>query len=631
MLISDTEKMREQLNVLLDTLPQIVFETDMEGQLTYVNRQAFSLTGYAKTELEKATNILEFLVPEDRERALANMQRIMGGEKLPGGNEYTIVRKDGSCMPVMIFSSQKLENGIHKGFQGIIVDITEQKKMEEALQESEERYRTLFENATDIIQVLSPEGKFLYVNPAWLKTYGYSRAEVEEMKVFDIIAPECTDVCTNNFQRGLAEGKLENADVVFRAKDGRRVEVEGNVNCHMEDGKPKFLQCIFRNVTERRRMEEELHKAHKLESIGVLAGGIAHDFNNILTGVLGNLSLARVYSQPGDKIYEKLNDAEQATLRAKELTQQLLTFSKGGEPVKRLVDLKDLLHEASRFVLHGSNVKCDCEIPDDLWAVEADEGQLSQVIHNLVINADQAMPEGGRIRVQARNRVVDSRNKWTLAQGSYVFVSIQDEGTGIKQQHLSLIFDPYFSTKQKGHGLGLATAYSIVKNHGGALTVDSTLGKGSTFTFFVPAVPDKASFKITEGQKKLRQGMGKILLMDDEESVRVVASEMLKYLGYEVTTAADGQEALNLYEQTLETGRPYDAVIMDLTVPGGMGGKQAMQKLLELDSGVKTIVSSGYANDPVMANFKEYGFAGIVPKPYRIEELSTILERLMKS
>jgi PAS domain S-box-containing protein len=526
-LAEKSEKSKRKLDELVDTLPQIIFEADEKGLLTYVNRQTFYLTGYSEEDMAKGTNLLEFVVPEDRERVACNMQKVMAGEKIPGGNEYTIVRKDGSTMPVIIYSSQRIENGERAGLQGIIVDVSKQKQMEEALFESEQRYRSLFDNASDIIQILNPEGSFLYVNPTWFKTYGYSKAEVGEMNVFDLIHPECIDSCTNNFSLVLTEGRLENVEVAFMAKDGRRVNVEGNVNCHMENGQPKYVQCIFRDVTDRKIMEEELRKAHKLESIGVLAGGIAHDFNNILTGVLGNISLARLHSKPGDKIYEKLDDAERATFRAKDLTQQLLTFAKGGEPVKRLINIQGLLEEASNFVLRGSNVKCSCDLPGDLWGVEADEGQLSQVIHNLVINADQAMPEGGEIAIAAKNKVVTVDNNLSLREGNY-------HGIGITKEHLARIFDPYFSTKQKGHGLGLATAYSIVKNHGGLLAVDSILGKGSVFTLYMPAVPKKAGQE-TARQERLHQGVGKVLLMDDEQDVRDVASEMLKYMGYEVT------------------------------------------------------------------------------------------------
>ncbi len=504
LLAEESEKNRKRFDDLADTLPQIIFETDEKGQLTYVNSQAYNLTSYTEEDLATGVNVLGFVVPEDRERAAHNMQRVMNGEKLPAGNEYTIVKRDGSTLPVMIYSSQRVESGAHVGFQGIIVDISERKKM-----------------------------------------------------------------------------------------------------------------------------EDELRKAHKLESIGILAGGIAHDFNNILTAVIGNISLARIYSKPGEKIYKKLEEAERATLRAKDLTQQLLTFSKGGEPIKRSVDLPKLLRETSNFVLRGSNVKCMCNPADELWAVEVDEGQLSQVIHNLVINGDQAMPEGGEITITARNRDVSPEDNLSLQEGSYVEVAIVDQGTGIKEEHLNRIFDPYFSTKQKGHGLGLATAYSVMKNHDGLLTVNSTLGRGSTFTIYIPATR-KSTVKDTVEREVLHQGSGRVLLMDDEEDVRYVASEMLAHIGYEVTPAADGQEAMELYKIAMQAGKTYDVVIMDLTIPGGIGGRETIKKLQTIDPMVKAIVSSGYANDPIMANYKEYGFIGVVPKPYKIEQLSDVLGKAVR-
>lgn len=509
-----------------------------------------------------------------------------------------------------------------------MVDISERRKTKLALEKSERRYRTLFDNAGDIIQILDREGRYLYVNPAWTRTFGYSPTEAATMRVFDLIHPDCADVCSANFTRVLVEGALENVEISFKARDGRKVLLEGNVNCQKEDNFSQYVQCIFRDVTVRRKMEEELRKAHKLESIGVLAGGIAHDFNNILTSVIGNISLARIYAQPGDKIYEKLCAAEQAILRARDLTQQLLTFSRGGEPVKRLIDVRQVLREASGFVLRGSNVKAVCLLPEDLWAVRADEGQLNQVVYNLLINADQAMPEGGQVTIAAGNHFVATGDSLALPEGNYVAVSVQDQGTGIKAEHLDLIFDPYFSTKQKGKGLGLASAYSIVKNHGGMLTVSSTLGRGSTFTFYLPASPEEVAQE-KEERPSLHQGKGRVLVMDDEEGVREVVSAMLIHLGYEVTVVVDGRKALEVYGRAMREGNPFALVIMDLTIPGGMGGKETVARLLSLDPAAKAVVSSGYASDPIMAKYKDFGFAGVIPKPFKIELLSDVLARLL--
>ncbi|MBA7519214.1 Sensor kinase CckA [subsurface metagenome] len=382
------------------------------------------------------------------------------------------------------------------------------------------------------------------------------------------------------------------------------------------------------DITERRMMEEELLKAQKLESVGFLAGGIAHDFNNILTSILGNIEIAKMGLYQDNKITERLTKAEKATLQAKNLTQQLLTFSKGGVPVKKVVSVSELLRESANFALRGSNVRVKFSSPDNLWSVEVDEGQVSQVISNLIINADQAMPKGGIIELFAENVTAAAEDSLPLKNGKYVKISIKDHGTGISEEHLPKIFDPFFTTKKKGSGLGLATSYSIVKKHGGCITAESQLGAGTTFSIYVPATKKKIP---EQGYSKERIlfGKGRVLVMDDEEPIRELVAQMLSHCGYEVTTVKDGVEAMELYKKERDNGRPFDVVIMDLTIPGGMGGKEATQRLLEIDPGVKVIVSSGYSNDPIMADYKKYGFCGVIAKPYRIKELSEVLKKVI--
>ncbi len=387
---------------------------------------------------------------------------------------------------------------------------------------------------------------------------------------------------------------------------------------------------VLRDITESKRIEEELIKAQKLESLGVLAGGIAHDFNNLLTAILGNVSLAKMHSKPGDKAVLRLDEAEKASLRAKDLTQQLLTFAKGGAPVKKTVSIADVLRDSAKFALRGSNVRCRFEIADDLCALEIDEGQISQVIHNLMINACQAMPDGGTIKVEAENATVwpEQDANSTLAAGRYVKLSVTDEGHGIPQEVLPKIFDPYFTTKKRGSGLGLATSYSILKNHDAMITVESEIGIGTTFHIYLPVSAHKRPVKERAKDKPIR-GNGRILVMDDEEMLRNFVGELLDLLGYDVNFAADGQETLDAYCRARQEGTPFDCVLMDLTIPGGMGGREAIQKLLEIDPSVKAVVSSGYSDDPVMADFKNYGFCGVVAKPYDAEQLSEVLHRVI--
>lgn len=381
-------------------------------------------------------------------------------------------------------------------------------------------------------------------------------------------------------------------------------------------------------LEERKKMEEELLKAQKLESLGILAGGIAHDFNNALTGILGNIALAKMQVNPEDKIFRQLTSAEKATLRAQKLTHQLLTFAMGGVPIKQIISIAELLEESIDFTLKGSNVSCNYSIAKDLWAVEIDEGQINQVFSNLTINAQQAMPEGGILTVRAENITADIDTPFLLKGGKYIKISVEDHGFGIPEEQLSRIFDPYFTTKQKGSGLGLATTYSIIKNHDGHIMVESKSGIGTIFHIYLPA-----SGKEVLAKKDLEEGPiagnGKILLMDDEAEIREATGEALTFMGYDTSLAEDGIKTIELYKKAMESQNPFDAVIMDLIIPGGMGGKEAIKKLIEIDPDVRVIVSSGYSNDPVMADFKEYGFRDFIIKPYKIEDLGKVLHRVI--
>jgi len=349
----------------------------------------------------------------------------------------------------------------------------------------------------------------------------------------------------------------------------------------------------------------------------------------LLTGILGNVSLAKSYAKKDEQIFRTLDNAEKASLQARDLTRQLLTFSKGGAPIKSTASIAELLRDSADFAVRGSTVKCEFSFPDDLWTVEVDSGQISQVINNLIINADQAMPEGGIIEVSAENIAISTKDALPLDEGNYVRISIKDQGIGISKEHLKKIFDPYFSTKQKGSGLGLATSYSIVKRHRGYITLKSEITIGTTFNIYLSASQKDTTVKKDEKKVPLI-GKGKILVMDDVEVVKRAADLALKNMGYEVELAEDGSKAIALYKKAKESGNPFDAVILDLTIPGGMGGKEAIKKLLEIDPKAKAIVSSGYSNDPVMADFRKHGFVGFLPKPFKLEELHDVLVEVMQ-
>jgi signal transduction histidine kinase/CheY-like chemotaxis protein len=371
------------------------------------------------------------------------------------------------------------------------------------------------------------------------------------------------------------------------------------------------------------RLEAALARASKLESLGVLAGGIAHDFNNLLTVVLGNLSLARLDERVPTDTMQCLAEGERAATRARDLTQQLLTFAKGGEPIKTSSQLEALVREAAQFGLHGSNVRCEFDFTPHLWPALVDKGQTGQVVHNLIINASQAMPAGGVVQLRLRNEEVTAARP-ALPAGRYVRLSVTDHGHGIAPENLSRIFEPYFTTKQRGNGLGLATVYSIVKKHQGHIEVRSQIGAGSTFDVWLPAA-DTAPTPAPAAAGPAPSGADRVLLMDDEPSIRSLGSAVMRRMGIEATVVSDGRAAVEAYARARAEGRPYRLVILDLTVPGGMGGAEAMQQLRALDPQVRAVVSSGYSKDPVMAHYADYGFCARVPKPYQASELMTAI------
>lgn len=502
-------------------------------------------------------------------------------------------------------------------------------ELRKEVQEQEERYRQLVELSPDSIMVHS-EGRIIFINARGVELLGAGSAEeLLGTPIIDFIHPDYQDEVARRM-------KLEEEGKTFKFMEEKIVRLDGTVVDVEATAAPlKFqgtpaVQVIFRDISIKKRIENEMQKIQKLESLGVLAGGIAHDFNNILTAIIGNISLAKLELEEDARITEFLNGAERASFRAKDLSQQLLTFSKGGAPVKKISTIRETIRDSVEFALRGSNIKCEFDIIDNLWSVEVDESQIGRVLNNLAINAQQAMPEGGIIQVTAENIQADENGPIPVKPGKYVKVSINDHGIGIPQKNLSKIFDPYFTTKQRGSGLGLATCYSIIKKHDGYITVDSALGEGSTFYFLLPAFPEKKPVGDVE-KDKIIKGTGKILVMDDEEIIRSVAGRMLNLIGYVAFFAKNGEEAIEKYMEEKEMGEPFDAIIMDLTIPGGMGGEECMAKLKEIDPNAKVIVSSGYSSDPILANYRDYGFRGFLPKPYKVRELNKVLDEVLLS
>jgi len=385
---------------------------------------------------------------------------------------------------------------------------------------------------------------------------------------------------------------------------------------------------VVRDITQEQRMEEELNKAQRIESLGLLAGGIAHDFNNILASMLVNVSVMRSQVRQGSELLPIVEDIETSMGQARDLTQQLLTFTKGTEPVRAAASLANLIEDSATFILRGSNVRCECDIPEDLWAVDVDPVQISQVIHNLIINANQAMPEGGTVRISLENVAIGPDDLTPLEEGRYIRCCIADEGSGIPAEHLDQIFDPYFTTKEHGTGLGLPSSFSIIRNHRGWITAESEVGAGSKFFFYLPVAEAQVA-QVQAREDGVPRGKGRVLLMDDDDQLRGAVARALGDLGYDMEYAHSGAEAVELYRKRREEGKGFDVVVLDLTVPGGMGAKEAAAELLAFDPQVRVVVSSGYTRDPVMGNFQDYGFLDKIVKPYTAEDLGRVLGRVL--
>ena len=600
-----------------------------------VNQSTLSLLG-AKSKAELVARLGEVFT----ENALAirneNVVRIWNGILFVNG-EIKLRRLDGE-LRTMSFHWRMLADEAgrptYRRTQTVLVDITERLAAERALRESEVRYRELFERAVGGIYRSSPEGPFLSVNPALARMLGFSDAD--EMIRWTEKHPQVSLYVKPGRREEFAalmnrNGFVNDFESEVRHTNGSRIWISENARavCDIEK-QLLYYEGFVTDITARRRLEAEMTRASKLEAVGILAGGIAHDFNNILTVVLGNMALAEMDTAPGDSIRQMLGNAKKATLRARDLTLQLLTFAKGGDPVRTAIELPELLRESADFALHGSNAKCVFEIAEELWPANADKGQVGQVLQNLVINAVQAMPGGGIVTIAASNVTLPASagEQLPLPPGRYVFISVADTGVGVPAEHLVKIFDPYFTTKQQGSGLGLATVYSIMKKHQGHIEVESNIGKGTTFRLWLPAASEAPVVQVVaEVVRPILKS--RVLFMDDEAPIRDMARLFMKRVGADCEVAADGAEAVKKYREALGTHAAFDIVVMDLTVPGGMGGREAMERLREIDPQVRAIVSSGYSQDPVLANHSAHGFRGILPKPYSLDQLIKAMQEVL--
>jgi two-component system, cell cycle sensor histidine kinase and response regulator CckA len=628
--IATEERLREserRFKELADLLPVGIFELDRGLRLVFYNEAALRQFGYSRQEALSGYTALDMVIPADHEKVFSNVALRERGIE-PTDHEFTARRRDGSTFPASIYVSIIRRDGGIAGFSGVVIDNTVQKRQESAIREVEERYRALVETSPDSIVLADLEGFIQLANRKAAELHGFgSVREMIGIKVMDLYAPGSRRRILSEIRKLMDGGRLEGLEAEFLRRDGSSFAVELSIAAMRDpEGRPYAFIGISRDIADRKRLEEEIQKRQKLDSLGVLAGGIAHDFNNILTAILGNISLARVSLPAGDAAADRLSIAENACNQAKNLTMQLLTFSKGGAPVKRVVSITGLLRDTVQFSLSGASVRPLFSLAEDLRPVEIDEGQIRQVIHNLIINAEESMPEGGVITITAENADVSPESGLHLAPGHYVKCSVRDQGAGIPARFLKKVFDPYYTTKQKGSGLGLAVSYSIIQRHDGIVTAESREGEGSVFSFHLPAAEGPARERPETGARAERgSAAGRVLVMDDEPLILNVVSHMLAFLGYRCDTVRDGDEAIERYRRSMQEGGRYDAVIMDLTVPGGMGGKDAVTRLRDLDPSVKAIVSSGYSGDPVIAQYREHGFTGAISKPYVIEELSEVL------
>ena len=610
------------LRCIIDSVGDLIYIKDMNGVYRACNKASEAFIGLSESDQIGKTDF-DFFDRHIAEAIQEFDQQILASGQERRIEEWVTYRDGSRGLLDSIKAPYFGPDGEQLGLVGISRDITQRKQMEKALHDSEEQFRTLCNAAPIGIFRSDSEGNANYFNPRWEEITGIPAAQGLGKGWLEGIHPDDLETLAKTWREAEATGRNISQEHRQLTPQGDTIWVRALASpIYGPDGTILSLVGTLEDITELRQARQEMLKAVKLESLGVLAGGIAHDFNNILTAVFGNISLARFQLHDSEAVQKRLNDAENAIVRATDLTKQLLTFARGGEPVKKIIKVNELLQDSARFLLHGSKVDCQFCLEDGSWPVEADEGQLSQVIHNLVLNAVQAMPQGGKLMVRAHN--IDAPVKADRC----VEISVADTGTGIPESTLQRIFDPYFTTKPQGNGLGLATCYSIINKHGGKIRVESTVGKGTTFIISLPA-SDRECEPAPKFLAKLSHGSGRVLVMDDNEDIRSTARVILAELGYTVELTENGAEAVELYLQRKEQGTPFSAVILDLTIPGGMGGKETLEKLVDIDPAIKAIVSSGYSNDPVMANHREHGFSAVLSKPYLPQEMGMVLLGLM--
>jgi PAS domain S-box-containing protein len=532
-----------------------------------------------------------------------------------GGNDYLTKPLDVGLLDVRISVAERQ-----------IRELTERNQARAALLESARTMTNILEKTTDGFFAVDSDWKLTYVNAAAEAIFGRKRDEL----IGGVLWERFPELVGSVFQENYEKAMAEKVAIEFEASDSSG-KIWYDVHAYRSNG---GVSVFFRDISERKKSETERLTTSKLESLGTLAGGIAHDLNNILTVISGNIGLAQIEA-PVDSgsLLGFLSKAGQAAQHAAHLSSQLLTFSKGGAPLKKVVSMGELLEHSAEFSLYGSNLRADFDIAVDLWKAEVDAGQIEQVVNALMLNAREAMPHGGTVRVRARNMVFEENTGAPLPAGRYVKVTISDRGPGIPEELHTKIFDPYFTTKPTGTGLGLAISFSVVRKHGGLLVLENTSAEGAVFAFYLRASEGaaKASPESRAASRPFHYNHQRILVMDDEEAIRELTSQLLSTLGYEVTAVPDGLEAVRLYERALRKGEHFQAVILDATVRGGMGGVATIERLRSMDPKVNAIICSGYSDEAALSEFLAYGFRGALPKPFTRSELADALQRAFET
>ncbi len=626
-------------SLLLNAPDGIVF-LDASGTISLWNNGATALFGY--DENAAVGRPLGFLscrnATDGALDLVALLAAVMGGGAVVR-RDLTLCDAAGQRVDVDVTLAEVFDEcGTRLGFALFMRDITARNRYQESLAAERERLLVTLRSIGDGVITTDTEGRVTLLNEVAERLCGWTLADAVGQplaRVFHIVdertlAPREDPV--SRVLRTNAVVELANHTALIHSDGTRRIIADSGAPIRDAGGHIAGVVLVFRDVTEKQRIEDAFLRARQIESIGYLAGGIAHDFNNILTALFGSMSLMRLHASADPVVVSLLDQVDQAFYRARDLTQQLLTFAKGGAPIKRSGSVKGLVEDTTRFLLHGTSTTARFAFPDDLWAAEFDAGQMSQAISNIVLNAIQAMPRGGVITLGGSNETLRQHEVPPLGEGRYVRLFVVDEGPGIPEIDRERVFHPYFTTKEAGTGLGLATAYSVVQRHGGHIAIADS-ERGALFEIYLPA-SEAAAVSAASAPRALERpddGHGYVVVMDDEESVRKVCAEILAHLGYEVEVTVDGESLVALYAARLAEGRRPDAVIVDLTVPGGMDGREAARRILGQDPDARLLVSSGYCNDPVMAAPRDHGFVGVIAKPYDVRELAGILAKTTRA